>query len=173
MMGRGSLALIALLGLGACGKQGEAIQLGRSAYYFPAQHISAITHPAESGSGQYYVRLIPPGDYYWLVHAPRKEGRANKQGAGVPTIAHINDYPGKIDVTQTEAGLLVCRKPINDDSAYMRQIFNCGFRVYDNGVAWSVIIPGDLAASAPALRRRAEITLASYRADERAKKAKT
>ena len=157
----------------ACGKQSSAIRLGGNAYYFPAQHISGIVRPEESGSGQYYIRLIPPGGYYWLIYAPRKERRANKQGPGVPTIAHINDHPTEVTVTPREAGTIVCKKrPIGDDSAYMREIFTCGFRIYDNGTAWSVIIPGDLVASAPALKHRAELTLADYRRDPRAKEAK-
>lgn len=161
------------LSVAACGKQGRAIRLANTAYYFPSQHISKIVNPEESGDGQYYVRLIPPGGYYWLVYAPRKESRPNKQGTDVPTIAHINDHPTEIEVSRTAAGIIVCKKnPINDRSAYLRQIFTCGFRIYDNGVPWTVIIPGDLAASAPALKRRAELTLANYRADERARKAK-
>jgi hypothetical protein len=176
-----SFALLVLLlsGLGACQKSGAAIQLEGTAYYFPSQHISAITKPEDSGSRQYYVRLIPPGGYYWLVYDPSRERRPNTLGTGIPTIAHISDWNTKVvpkgqDVrlVRNEAGLVVCRKnPVNDDSAYMRQIFTCGFRIYDNGVPWSVIIPGDLAASAPALRRRAEITLAHYRSDRRAKAA--
>ncbi len=161
------------LRFGSLWKQDRAIRLGETDYYFPASHISGIVDPADSGSGQYYIRLSPPGGYYWLVHAPWKESRANNQGPGVPTIAHINDYPTEIRVIQSEAGKVVCEKnPVGDSSAFMREIFTCGFRVYDNGVAWSVIIPGDLVASAPALKRRALLTLADYRADERARKAK-
>jgi hypothetical protein len=167
------LLLFTVLGVASCGKQGRAIKLANTAYYFPGPHISAITDPEDSGSGQYYIRLIPPGGYYWLVYAPSKESRPSKQAAGVPTIAHINDYPTEIEVTRNAAGTVVCQKnPVNDQSAYMRLIFSCGFRVYDNGVAWSVIIPGDLLASAPALKGRALITLADYRADPRARNAR-
>jgi hypothetical protein len=157
----------------ACGKRDEVIRLGSNSYFFPAKHISAIVKPEESGSGQYFVRLIPPGGYYWLVHAPWKESRPNRQGPGVPTIANINDYRTEIVVRQSEVGPIVCKqKPIGDDSAFLREIFTCGFRIYDNGVVWSVIIPGDLIASAPALKRRAELSLADYRRDARAKAAK-
>lgn len=172
-MMRAVLLPLLFLALGACGQSGKAIQLGETKYYSPAQHVSGIVEPKESGSAQTYIRLIPPGDYYWLVYAPGRTGRANKNGPGVPTIPHINDYPNEVEVTQGAAGTVVCKKdPVNDHSAYMRQIFTCGFRIYDNGVPWTVIIPGDLAASAPALKRRAELTLADYRADERARKAK-
>lgn len=158
--------LLLALSLTSCGKESRRIELGGNSYFFPAQHISGIVDPKDSGSGQYYIRLIPGGGYYWLVHAPRKESRPNQQGPNVPTIAHINDYPTEIDVTETAVGKLVCaKKPVNDESAVMREIFSCGFRIYDNGVAWSVIIPGDLAASAPAIKRRAELTLADYRRD--------
>lgn len=160
-----SLSLLAL-SLTSCGKQGRRIELGGNSYYFPAHHISGIVDPKDSGSGQYYVSLIPGGGYFWLIYAPRKESRPNQQGLDVPTIAHINDRPREIDVTDTAAGKLVCaKKPVNDESAVMREIFSCGFRIYDNGVPWSVIIPGDLAASAPAIKRRAELTLADYRRD--------
>jgi hypothetical protein len=122
--------------------------------FFPAQDIGGIVNPEDSGSGQYYIRLIPGGGYYWLVYAPWKESRPNGQGPNVPTIAHINDYPRDIEVSDIAVGKLVCaKKPINDESAVMREIFSCGFRIYDNGVAWSVIIPGDLAASAPAIKK--------------------
>ena len=85
----------------------------------------------------------------------------------MPTIAHINDQP-RDEVSDTAVGKLVCaKKPINGESAVMSEIFSCGFRIYDNGVAWSVIIPGDLTASAPAIKRRAELTLADYRKDQR------
>ena len=165
--------LLLALSLAACGKQSRAIKLGDNSYYFPAQHISGIVNPQENGSGQYYIRLIPPGGYYWLVYAPWKERRPNQQGPNVPTIAHINDHPREIDVTQSGAGTLVCaKKPVNDESAYLRELFTCGFRVYDRGVPWSVIIPGDLAAGAPALKRRAELTLADYRRGKRARDAK-
>jgi len=170
-MAREFLPLLIFASLTACGKQSSAIRLANTDYYFPGKHISAIVEPKDSGSGQYYVRLIPPGGYYWLVHAPWKERRANKQGPGVPTIAHINDHRAEITVMRSEVGPIVCKKrPIGDESAFMREIFTCGFRIYDNGVAWSVIIPGDLVASAPALKRRAELTLADYRGDPRAKK---
>ena len=167
------------LGLASCGEQGRAVKLQNTTYYFPAPHISGIVEPKESGSRDYYIRLTPPGGYYWLVYDPSRESRPNTLGAGIPTIAHISDWNTKVvpkgqDVrlVRNEAGLVVCRKnPVNDHSAYMRQIFTCGFRTYDDGVPWSVIIPGDLAASAPALKRRAEITLANYRADRRARTA--
>ena len=158
--------LLLALSLTSCGKENRRIELGGNSYFFPAHHISGIIDPKDSGSGRYYIRLIPGGGYFWLVYAPWKESRPNQQGRDVPTIAHINDYPTGIDVTETAVGKLVCaRKPVNDESAVMRQIFSCGFRIYDNGVAWSVIIPGDLAASAPAIKRRAELTLSDYRRD--------
>ena len=167
-----ALLLIAL-SLGACGKKSELHQLEGVTYYFPGPQISGIVEPSESGSGQYYVRLIPPGDYYWLVYDPESQKRPNKQGGRVPTIPYINDQSvlmksthkyDEIEIFQNEAGLVICKKnPVNDHASALRQIFTCGFRVYDNGVAWNVIIPGDLMASAPALRRRAEITLADYR----------
>ena len=165
-LSRAALGLVLSIGLFACSKQGRRIELEGNSYFFPAQHISAITDPEDSGSHQYYVRLIPGGGYFWLVYAPRKERRPNQQGPDVPTIAHINDYPRDVVVTDTAAGKVVCaKKPINDEAAVMREIFSCGFRIHDNGVAWSVIIPGDLAASAPAIKRRAELTLADYRRD--------
>ena len=165
--------LLLALSLVACGRQGRAIKLDGNAYYFPARHINDIVEPDRTPSGQYSIRLIPPGNYYWLVYDPWLHHRPNKQGLGVPTIAFINDIPREIDVTQGEVGPLVCaKKPINDQSAYLREIFTCGFRIYDNGVPWSVIIPGDLAASAPVLKRRAELTLAGYRRDQRALEAK-
>ena len=154
------------MSLVACGKQSRRIDLGSNSYFFPAQDISGIVDPKNSGSRQYYIRLIPGGGYYWLVYAPRRERRLNGQGPNVPTIAHINDYPRDIEVSDTAVGKLVCaKKPVNDESAVMREIFSCGFRIYDDGVAWSVIIPGDLAASAPAIKRRAQLTLADYRKD--------
>lgn len=165
------MVLLALV-LGTCGKQSRVIQLQETNYYFPAPHISAITDPKDN-AGQYYIRLIPPGGYYWLVYDPRTHDQPNKQGRGVPTIAHINEWSvafkgtpkgQEVKIVRNEAGAVLCRKyPVNDEAAALRQIFTCGFRVYDNGVAWSVIIPGDLVASAPALKRRAEITLADYR----------
>jgi hypothetical protein len=156
-----------------CGRESEVHQIEGVAYYFPGNQISGIVKPEESGSGRYYIRLIPPGDYYWLVYDPSRAKQPNKQGGTVPTIPHINDQPvvvtfthenDEIDVVRNEAGMVVCkRNPVNDDASAMRQIFTCGFRVYDRGVTWNVIIPGDLVASAPALKRRAEITLADYR----------
>lgn len=164
---RTSLGLLLSIGLFACAKHGRRIELQGNSYFFPAQDISGIVDPEDSGSNQYYVRLIPGGGYYWLVYAPRKERKPNRQGPGVPTIAHINDYPREVVVTDTAAGKVVCaKKPINDEAAALREIFSCGFRIHDNGVAWSVIIPGDLAASAPAIKRRAELTLADYRRDK-------
>lgn len=161
-----ALGLVLGASLAACGKQSRRIELEGNSYFFPAQDISGIVDPKDSGSNQYYVRLIPGGGYYWLVYAPRNERRPNRQGVDVPTIAHINDYPREVVVRETAVGKLVCaKKPINDESAALREIFSCGFRIHDNGVAWSVIIPGDLAASAPAIKRRAELTLADYRRD--------
>ena len=170
---RAILLFFIIVSLAACEKSGRAIRLANTDYYFPTQHISGIVDPKDSGSGQYYIRLIPPGGYYWLVYDPRRANSPNKQGPGVPTISHINDNRfWEAEVIQSEVGPLLCKtKPVNDRSAYLREIYTCGFRIYDNGVPWSVIIPGDLAASAPALKRRAELTLASYRADERARKA--
>jgi hypothetical protein len=158
--------LLVAVSLASCGKEGRRIELEGNSYYFPAHHIRGIVDPKDSGSGQYYIRLIPGGGYFWLVYSPRRANRSNQQGADVPTIPHINDYPREMVVTDSAAGKLVCAKePINDESAVMREIFSCGFRISDNGVAWNVIIPGDLAASAPAIKRRAELTLADYRKD--------
>jgi hypothetical protein len=164
--------LFLAIGLAGCEKEGGAIQLEGTAYYFPAQHVSGIVKPEDSGSGQYYIRLIPPGGYYWLVYDPFHASLPNKQGPNIPTIPHINDirfWKGK--EVPSEVGPLLCKtQPANDHSAYMPEIFTCGFRITDAGVSWSVIIPGDLAASAPALKRRAELTLADYRNDSRLKK---
>ena len=166
-LNRAALGLVLSISLFACGKQSRRIELEGNSYFFPAQDISGIVDPQDSGSNQYYVRLRPGGGYYLLVYAPRKVRRPNRQGADVPTIAHINDYRREIVVRDTAVGKLVCaKKPINDESAALREIFSCGFRIHDNGVAWSVIIPGDLAASAPAIKRRAELTLADYRRDK-------
>ena len=176
---RAAILLTLLLALASCGERGRVVKLQNTTYYFPAPHISGIVEPKDSSSRQYYIRLIPPGSYYWLVYNPSRESRPNTLGAGIPTIAHISDWNMKVvpkgqevQLVRNEAGLVVCRKnPVNDHSAYMRQIFTCGFRIYDSGVPWSVIIPGDLVASAPALKRRAMLTLASYRADNRAQAA--
>ncbi len=179
-MNRVSWFVFLFVALAACGKQGRAINLEGTNYYFPPKHVGGILNPDESGSRQFYIRLTPPGGYYWLVYDPARESRPNKLGPGVPTISHISDWSvdfipkeQEVQLVRNEAGLVVCKKnPVNDESAYLRMIFTCGFRIYDNGVPWSVIIPGDLVASAPALKRRAELTLANYRADERAKVAK-
>ena len=156
--------LVLGLSLVACEKQSRRIELQGNSYFFPAEDISGIVDPKDSPSNQYYIRLIPGGGYYWLVYAPWNESRPNRQGSNVPTIAHINDYPRDVEISDTAVGKLICAKnPINDESGVMREIFSCGFRIHDHGVAWSVIIPGDLAASAPAIKRRAELTLADYR----------
>lgn len=181
-MSRLTVLLLGVLGLVSCGRQSNVYDLEGVNYYFPGTQIDGIVRPKESGSGRYYIRLIPPGEYYRLVYDPQRDRRPNRQGPGVPTISHINDLSPyikstiknyEVDVVQNEAGVVVCKKnPVNDDSSAMRQIFTCGFRVYDSGVAWNVIIPGDLLASAPALKRRAQITLADYRrmgADQSAK----
>jgi hypothetical protein len=176
-MKRVSWLVLPIVVLAGCGKPDRAINLEGTAYYFPSKHISGIVNPDESGKGQFYIRLIPPGGYYWLVYDPARESRPNKLGPGIPTITHVSDWSvdfipkeREVRLVRNEAGLVVCKKnPVNDESAYMRLIFTCGFRIYDNGVPWSVIIPGDLVASAPALKRRAELTLANYRADKRAR----
>ena len=179
-MRRQILPLLLTFTLQACGKQDRAIRLGDNAYYFPGPHISAILDPEHYSGHRYYIRLIPPGGYYWLVYDPSRESRPNTLGSNIPTIAHISDWNLKVipkseevRLVQNDAGTVVCKKyPVNDESAYLREDFTCGFRVYDNGVPWSVIIPGDLVASAPALKRRAELTLADYRRDRRAQQAK-
>jgi hypothetical protein len=174
--------VVLLLGFGiqGCGQKDRAVRLKGTAYFFPGPHIDAFLEPGPTGKHQRYIRLIPPGGYYWLVYYPERESHGNNLGVGVPTIAHISDWnyitpPKSVEVrlVQNEAGTVVCKKyPVNDTSAYMREDFTCGFRIFDNGVPWSVIIPGDLVASAPALKRRAEITLADYRLDRRAQEAK-
>ena len=156
---RGLLLLSLTFALASCGKQGRAIELEGTDYYFPAQHIRGIVEPKETSTGRWYIRLSPPGGYYWLVYDPDRESRPNKLGPDVPTIRHISDWnmdfipkEQEVQLVHNEAGVVVCKKnPVNDRSAYLRAIFTCGFRVYDNGVPWSVIIPGDLVASAPAL----------------------
>ena len=170
---RVAVLMMVIFALAACGKRSEVHTLQGVTYYFPGPQISGIVEPKESGSGQYFIRLIPPGDYYMLIHDPKRQNRPNKQGRGVPTISHINDRStavtsthkyDEVELIRNEAGLVICKKyPVNDDASAMRQIFSCGLRVYDDGVAWDVIIPGDLVASAPALKRRALITLADYR----------
>lgn len=171
-IGRLSLFIALATAAAGCGRKDQIVRLSGVAYYLPSKHLNGFVAPNESGSGQYYIRLIPPGDYFWLVYDPRKAGRPNEQGEGVPTIPHVNDIRNEqIRVIQTETGPVVCKaSPANDDSAYMRHIFTCGFQIVDAGVPWSVIIPGDLVASAPALKRRAELVLRDYRDDSRLKK---
>ncbi|MFL6755509.1 MAG: hypothetical protein ACJ8FI_11625 [Sphingomicrobium sp.] len=179
-MWRVVLLLFLTLATQGCGQKDRAVRLNGAAYFFPGLHIDAFLDPTRTGSHEYYIRLIPPGGYYWLVYDPSRERRPNTLGPGVPTIAHISDWnltvipkEEEVQLVKNEAGVVVCKKhPVNDDSAYMREDFTCGFRVYDNGVPWSVIIPGDLVASAPALKRRAEITLTDYRRDKRAEDAR-
>ncbi len=179
-MTRGIAIFFLAMALAACWKEGRAVRLGDNAYFFPANHISGIVDPGESDGGQYYIRLIPPGGYYWLVYDPRRESRRNTLGPEVPTISYISDWNLKVvpkeqqvRLEHNEAGTIVCKKyPVNNESAHLRQIFTCGFRIYDNVVPWSVIFPGDLASSAPALKKRAELTLADYRRDGRARSAR-
>jgi len=163
-----------------CGQKDRAVRLKGTPYFFPSPHIHAFLDPKRTGNHQYYIRLIPPGGYYWLVYDPERESHGNNLGVGVPTIRHISDWnyitppkSAEVRLVRNDAGTVVCKKyPANDTSAYMREDFTCGFRIFDNGVPWSVIIPGDLVASAAALKRRAEITLADYRRDRRAQDAK-
>jgi hypothetical protein len=124
-------------------------------YTFPSEHVEA----ASSEDGRPYARMRAPGGAFYLEYSDDIE-RTNQQGADVPTIPSINSAPGPhnalIEVINTPAGKVVCdRAP--------RRNYDCGMRVFDSGVPWSVHFQERDLPRVGALKSAVDRMLASYR----------
>ena len=148
------LTVLALPLSAACARQdtSQAVTLQHVAYEFPSQDVSAVSFSEFDD----YVRL-KPSDEYLIIYSRRKNYRPNDLGPEVPTVTPVNDVPRqKVEVIQSPDGAIVCREPVG-----LR--FECGMRIVDAGLFWSLAF--DRAKIADAHRIHAEATdkLAGYR----------
>ena len=151
---RSPAAAILLLLTGACAREdkAQAVTLQRVKYEFPSQDVRAISLSEFDD----YVRL-KPSDEYLIIYSKRKNDRPNDLGPVVPTLAHINDVPQqKVEVIHSPDGAIVCGEP-----AGLK--FECGMRIVDAGLFWSLAFDRAKIADAHRIHAEAANKLASYR----------
>jgi hypothetical protein len=152
------IGLLTLIGLAACDEmpQTRSVTISGVTYTFPGDHVDAISPPQEDSR---YARIHAPGSEFYLEHSTSGKW-PNEQGSDVPTIPHINSAPGPhnadIEVIRTSAAVVVCdRAP--------RPEYDCGMRIIDAGVPWSVHFNRRHLSRIDALKSTVEKVLASYR----------
>jgi hypothetical protein len=125
-------------------------------YRIPRHDISGLVMPPKDGSAL-FVRLEPPKADYHLVLDEFSHYLPNKLGPDIPTISRLNDNRfGTFTVTQTKVGPVICQ-------IHHYPHFNCGFRLDDGPVRWSVLFDKERLLQVERIRSEAEAAVHSYR----------
>jgi hypothetical protein len=135
----------------------QPISLRGVSYEFPQRDIDAMSLP-HGPKETLFVRLHPPLADYHLILDELSHYAANNQGSGVPTISRLNDNRfGKFAVTNGPRGLIIC-------STGPQPYFNCGFRVDDGPVRWSVLFDRKRLWQAERIHAQGRAAIRSYHA---------
>jgi hypothetical protein len=121
-------------------------------YQFPSRDIKAAVFPPGS---RLFVRLAPAGADFHLI-LDEWSDLPSYQGPDVPRISRLNDVRfQEFAVTRLPSGPVVCtdRQPH----------FNCGLRIEDGPVKWSVLFDRKSLDRADEVRRQAEAAIKGYR----------
>jgi hypothetical protein len=104
-----------------------------------------------------FVRARPGGtaDYHVIIDELSHKA-PNRQGPNVPTISMLNDNKFRdFEVFQTKSGTVICGD--------LQPHFNCGLRVTDGPVVWSVLFDRTRFEEADRIRSRAIAAIKAYR----------
>ena len=154
-MKRTAIGIIAALAIG-CTRNStgpQMVSLHGVGYEFPARDVDSFVRETP---GTLYVRLRPPGRDFELILDELSHYSLNRQGASVPTISRLNDHSfSNFDVHRSPSGAVIC----GDNFPH----FNCGLRVTDGQVRWSVLFDRDRIGRADQIRLEATAVIRSYR----------
>ena len=132
----------------------QPVSLRGVSYEFPRGDIESYNSESE---GTLFVRLRSPGSDFDLILDELSHYAANNQGSGVPTISRVNsNLFATFQVINSPVGLVIC----GGDMPH----FNCGFRINDGPVRWSVIFDRDRLPQVKRMRAQAEAAIRSYHA---------
>lgn len=154
-------ALIGLVALAAmaCDKgasemEPEKITVRGVTYEFPKEDI--LTAAVPPASGRLFVRLSPPGKQFDLILDELSHYSPNQQGADIPTISRLNDVRFEtFKVTHFAWGPVICGRA--------QPKFNCGLRIEDGAVRWSVLFDKERLQESEQIRAQAWSIIQSYR----------
>jgi hypothetical protein len=118
-------------------------------YAFPDRHVDAVV---DEGRHR-YVRLRPPGRDLLIIFDERLERKQAKVARVVVAGISYSDYDPHKQV-QTPGGTVVCREGRG---------FNCGLKIKDGDLAWSVLFKRDQLAEVADIRAETQALIASYR----------
>lgn len=148
-------AMLALIGLGqGCSPVQDnyrTLNISGVNYRFPSTHVRNMLKP---GQGETFVRLIPPNQPFMLIYS-QNNYRNNQQGDNIPTISYVNDVPGDFNVIETSSGFVICEPG--------SRRYNCGLRVEDNGIRWSVLFNQSEVYQSSIIRNTAARIISEYR----------
>lgn len=149
-----ALALLAGVFVSSCEKAEPLRELTIEGvrYVFPGEMVAGLYDDKVENDD--YIRVNTPNRYQ-VVYSLRAF-RPNEQGGDVPTITHINDDPNnKAEVIPTKSGVVICTPT--------KLRLDCGIRLIDKGIVWSVLFDRQDIANIEAIMKEARATLASAR----------
>lgn len=146
------LALSAIgITLGGCGNRPpENIKIEGLPYSFPRSEVERFVRPSD---GMTYVRLKESAANYILILDSMVD--RDERERGYPVIASLNfSRYAKTETVDALGGAVICRDRVG---------LNCGVRIDDAGIRWSVIFSRNDIVRAPGIRRMALRQVQSYR----------
>lgn len=152
------LACIAMLPLAAIATGGcsevkdKVVEVRGVTYKFPRDHIDAILTPPEE---ILYVRLAPPGMNFHIVLDEFGHYLPNRQDKNIESIATLNNRFRQYEIIQSSIGSVVCGN--------MWPHFNCGFRLNEGEVRWSVLFDREYLGRVTEIKSHAEAVIQGYR----------
>ncbi len=146
------MAMIAACGSSSADPRPLVVSFKGVRYAFPKEHLNASVIPPE---GRLYVRLAPPSSEFHLI-LDEWGDMPSSHGRNVPRISRLSDSFGKVSVTETANGMIVC-------DLGPKPHFNCGFRLEDGSVKWAVLFDKRLLSQAGQIRESAIRTIATYK----------
>jgi hypothetical protein len=153
-MRRFALLVVPLALAGACAEPmtSRRVEIDGVTYQIPTEQVEARVQPPD---GEPYARIRAPQGHFKLVARAQDRIRRNWQGEGTQLVAGINDVPSqRFESYEFPEGKTVCRGDI--------PLWNCGLRVQDGSIGWSVIFGRDQVPNSRAIRTAALQLISSY-----------
>lgn len=149
-------AVLAVLVGGCSNVEPLTLDIDGVTYVIPRRHVVTTIMP---GQGSLYVLAHDPGAVFQLIYSERHKISRNYQ-QGAPLVPHINNFPSEgFEQFDYPSGKTVCRLEVPH--------WNCGLRIDDGPVPWSVIFDRDQVPNSEAIRNAAVAQLAAYREHQR------
>jgi hypothetical protein len=132
----------------------QIVSLHGVSYRFPQRDIESFVSETQ---GTLFARLRGRGSDFDLILDELSHYAPNKQGGKIPTISRLNDNRfAAFQVMNDPDGPVICGDAMPH--------FNCGFRIDDGPVRWSVLFDRGRLGQVKRIRAQAEAAIRSYRA---------